>query len=84
MTVEEYILKLPMDRVAQVHVSGPRMRNGQWFDAHEPLQELDYELFEFVLSRAKPEVVTLEYIRQIDPLREQLNRLRGIMDDRKM
>jgi uncharacterized protein (UPF0276 family) len=84
ITAEEYILNLPMDRVDQVHVSGPRIRGGHLFDAHEPLQEMDYRLFEFVLAHAKPKVVTLEYIRQIDPLREQLNRLRGIMDDRKL
>jgi hypothetical protein len=84
MTVEEYILKLPLDRLDQVHVSGPRMRDGRLFDAHEPLQEVDYALLDFVLARANPKVLTLEYVRRIDPLREQLNRLRGIIESRNL
>jgi uncharacterized protein (UPF0276 family) len=83
MAAEEYILKLPLDRLDQVHVSGPRMRDGRLFDAHEPLREVDYALLDFVLARSTPKVLTLEYVRRIDPLREQLNRLRGIIHDRK-
>jgi len=84
MTVEEYILKLPLDRLDQVHVSGPRMRDGKLFDAHEPMQEADYALLDFVLARATPKVLTLEYVRRIDPLREQLSRLRGIIKSRNL
>jgi uncharacterized protein (UPF0276 family) len=77
---EEYILNLPMSGIVQVHVSGPRRRGEKLFDAHEPMQEVDYELLEFVLKRSHPRVVTLEYIREVDPLREQLIRLRRMMD----
>lgn len=80
---EEYILKLPLDRLRQIHVSGPRMREGRLFDAHEPLQETDYRLLDFVLARTKPDVVTLEYIRHKEELRQQLARLRRIVDDKK-
>jgi len=78
--VQDYLECLPLNRVVQVHVSGPRVRDGRLVDAHEPLQEVDYELLESVLSRTQPKVVTLEYIRQRDALREQLLRLRGIVD----
>jgi uncharacterized protein (UPF0276 family) len=80
LTPEAYLAGLPMDRVAQVHVSGPRMRGGRLFDAHEPLLEADYELLAFVLARSNPQVVTLEYIRRADALRDQLVRLRSILD----
>jgi hypothetical protein len=43
------------------------------------MQEADYQLLEFVLERSTPQVVTLEYIRRKDALREQLVRLRGIV-----
>lgn len=79
MKTDEYIEKLPLNRVIQVHVSGPRMRNGRLFDAHEPLEQTDYELLDFVLRRSKPRVLTLEFIRQRDALREQLYRLRSII-----
>jgi uncharacterized protein (UPF0276 family) len=68
--------------VAQLHVSGPRMHDGRLVDSHEPLQEEDYALVDFILARARPKVVTLEYIRRRDPLEEQLQRLRRILDSR--
>jgi uncharacterized protein (UPF0276 family) len=79
----ENIAPLPfdgyLDRVVQVHVSGPRMRDGSLVDAHEALQEIDYALLDFVLARTEPQVVTLEYIRERDALEEQLFRLRDVL-----
>ena len=77
--VREYISCLPLGRVEQVHVSGPCLQAGRLFDAHEPLQSEDYDLLEFILGRAHPRLVTLEYIRQPQALLEQLTRLRNIL-----
>jgi hypothetical protein len=82
VTAEDYLSRLPMDRVVQIHASGPRTRGGYLCDAHEPLQAADYELLEFAWRRSKPQVVTLEYIRRKDALREQLARLRSMIDAR--
>jgi uncharacterized protein (UPF0276 family) len=78
--VHDYLRDLPLNRVVQVHVSGPRMRDGRLFDAHEPLQDADYELLEFVLEQTHPQVVTLEYIRERESLQKQLFRLRDILN----
>jgi uncharacterized protein (UPF0276 family) len=48
--VQYYVRGLPLARVVQVHVSGPRMRGGQLVDVHEPMQAIDYELLDFVLG----------------------------------
>ena len=80
MDVYDYVNRLPLDRVVQVHVSGPRMRDGRLVDAHEPMQETDYALLDFVLARTHPRVVTLEYVREQHALREQLFRLRDVVD----
>ncbi len=80
--VYAYLSGLPLERVVQVHVSGPRMCNGSLVDAHEPLQEFDYALLDFVLARTQPQVVTLEYIRERDALQEQLLRLRDVLNSR--
>ena len=82
MDVREYVSCLPLDRVQQVHVSGPRPRDGRLFDAHEPLQPEDYALLEYLLDRTLPTLVTLEYIRQPQALYEQLIRLRNILASR--
>ena len=79
ISANEYINRLPLNRLIQIHVSGPRIRNGHLFDAHETLQEEDYELLNYVLQQSKPQVVTLEYIRQADALREQLFNLRSVI-----
>ena len=80
--VYKYLTGLPLKRLMQIHVSGPRMRDGRLVDMHEPLQETDYALLNFVLERTQPQVVTLEYTRERQALQEQLFRLRGILDSR--
>lgn len=73
---ERYFRSLPLFRVREVHVSGPRLRDGAMTDAHEPLQDEDWEALAFVLARTTPEAVTLEYTQDKDLLRDQLQRLR--------
>jgi uncharacterized protein (UPF0276 family) len=77
--VYEYLLQLPLDRTVQIHVSGPRLRRGMLYDAHEPMQEEDYRLLEWVLDRTRPQVVTLEYYKEKNRLAEQLTRLSAIL-----
>jgi uncharacterized protein (UPF0276 family) len=82
--VHDYLCDLPLEHVVQVHVSGPRMRGSRTreerlIDAHEPLQDLDYALLDYVLARAQPQMVTLEYIRKREALLSQLTRLRDLL-----
>lgn len=79
LNVKDYLGQLPLERVEQVHVSGPRLHSGRLVDIHESLLEVDYELLDFVLARTQPQVVTLEYIRERQALREQLMRLREML-----
>ena len=78
--VRDYLRALPLDRVVQIHASGPRVQDGRLVDVHEPLQAIDYDLLRFVLARTGPEVVTLEYIRDRAALREQLLHLRSLLE----
>ena len=83
MDVRDYLADLPLERVVQVHVSGPRVRGphgreGRLVDAHESMQEVDYALLDHVLARAQPQTVTLEYIREREALLDQLTRLRDL------
>jgi uncharacterized protein (UPF0276 family) len=80
LDVYDYIDNLPLERVRQIHTSGPRARNGYLYDAHEDLQEEDYGLLKWVLLRKKPEVVTLEYFRDREKLCEQLLRIEEIIN----
>ncbi len=79
LPITDYLDHLPLERVCQLHVSGPRRRDGMLTDAHEPLSEEDYALLERVLRQTRPRALTLEYGRDAAALREQLVRLRPML-----
>jgi uncharacterized protein (UPF0276 family) len=76
---EVYFEQLPLERVRQLHISGPRVRGGTLDDAHEPLRPEDYALLKDILKRTKPWAITLEYSRDAGALREQLSELGRIL-----
>lgn len=82
LPIETYLGQLPLDRVRQLHISGPRSRAGVLFDAHEALLEEDYALLEWLLLRTQPLALTLEYNREETELRAELERLRAALDRR--
>jgi uncharacterized protein (UPF0276 family) len=79
MSVENYLEKLPLERTTQIHVSGARVKDGYLQDTHEAMQDEDYAILKWVLEKSRPKVVTLEYFRELQPLREQLWKLREII-----
>ena len=84
--VRDYLRALPLERIKEIHVNGVG-RDEQGFpdDTHEAMEDEDFELLDFVLSYAKPEIISLEYVgtpretsEQItEKLRVQLERLRS-------
>jgi uncharacterized protein (UPF0276 family) len=73
---------LPLERVVEVHVSSPRPLGdgtGRLDDCHEALLGDDYRLLGALLERANPRAVTIEYRRDPDRLREQINDLRTFL-----
>jgi len=79
--VHDYLARLPLARTVEIHVSGPRLRDGVLTDCHEPLQEEDYRLLAWVLERTRPRMVTLEYARDKAALAEQIRRLQQTITD---
>ena len=77
--IEDYLGQLPLERVRQLHISGPRSRDGVLFDAHESLLDEDYALLEWVLERTQPWALTLEYNREEAELCAELARLRDML-----
>jgi uncharacterized protein (UPF0276 family) len=76
LPVEDYLGQLPLEKTVQVHLAGVRNRDGRLYDAHAHLEDLDYSLLEWVLTRTQPDWITLEYFQEDKAhLKEQLNRL---------
>jgi uncharacterized protein (UPF0276 family) len=91
---EDYLSRLPLGRVVEVHVSGPRrgrrmrpiwggplagQRKRVLWDSHEPMRKDDYDLLAWLLRHHRPQAITLEYWK--DPARHaaQLKRLRHML-----
>lgn len=79
LTIDAYLARLPLERVRQIHLNGPRLLDGQLYDAHETLTEADYALLAAVLQVTQPWAITLEYDRDEHAIIEQLRRLRALV-----
>jgi len=83
MDIYDYLSALPLHRVRQIHTHGARL--GRWNkleDAHEPMQAIDYEILSWLLDRTQPNMLTLEYWKDKSAIREQLHRLREMIDNK--
>ena len=78
LPVETCLRQLPLERIMEIHVSGPRRRVGRLVDTHAPMRAADYRLLEALLTRSAPRAVTLEYTRDREELSTQLRRLRRL------
>jgi uncharacterized protein (UPF0276 family) len=78
MSVDDYLGALPLGRVWQLHLSGPRPNAaGTLDDAHEVLCDADYELLARVIAWTHPAAITLEYHRDRAALVRQVERLQA-------
>lgn len=86
-----YLSKLPLERVAEIHLAGPLMTEDTGLrDRHLEVSEIDYQILEWVLQRTNPYVVTLEYggpgphfewRSDINAIARQLQRIKKVCDD---
>ncbi len=85
--IYRYLTALPLDGVREIHTNGPRLQKRTGLtDLHYSMQEVDYQLLDWVLKRTTASIVTLEYggtgskyetpeRNDKDALRAQLQRL---------
>ena len=77
VTPGQYLERLPLDRIVEVHLSAPRLlEGGRLIDGHDALREEDYDLLGRLLDRCAPQVATLEYWQEAQALRQQVVRLK--------
>lgn len=84
----DYIRRLPLERVDEVHVNSPAMVGGELRDRHVEMTEESYGLLHAVLEESSVKIVSLEYSGfghifegrdSKETLQRQLERLRGIL-----
>jgi uncharacterized protein (UPF0276 family) len=83
--VEELLHELPLERVYELHVSGPRSLDGnadRLDDVHDVVTEREVQLLRHVLTRSNPRALVLEYRRDAVRLREQLALLGSLIGRR--
>ncbi len=77
--------QLPLERVVEVHLSGPRPLAGnteRLDDVHDVVGEREVRILQMVLEQMQPKAVVLEYRREAEALREQLAMLGGVIGRR--
>lgn len=80
MTEQDYIQVLPLDRVIEIHVSGPEQYRGRLRDVHGPLKAKDFQLLREILPKCSAcRAVTLEYYGPAPELETQLHQLKSII-----
>lgn len=82
---DEMLARMPLERVVEVHLSGPRPLPGNGArldDVHDVVGECEVRLLRSVLERAQPKAVVLEYRRDAAVLREQLTLLGRVIGRR--
>ncbi|MFC0524960.1 DUF692 family multinuclear iron-containing protein [Pontibacillus salicampi] len=58
----DYIDKLPLERVQEIHVCGPEYNEEEGLvDRHLEMSEQDYQLLAYTLEKTSPQFLTLEY-----------------------
>lgn len=81
--LNNYLERLPLERVRQLHISSPRLDRGILRDVHEALRSSDYQVLEDMLVATTPWALTLEYQRNANALQAQLEQLRTIVENLK-
>jgi uncharacterized protein (UPF0276 family) len=79
------LAELPLERVVEVHISGPRPEcgnGGRLNDVHDVVTEREVQILRDVLQRSTPRAVVLEYRRDATSLREQLAMLGRVIGRR--
>ncbi len=82
---EALLARMPLDRLVEVHLSGPCPLHGnteRLDDVHDVVGECEVRLLRLVLEQVQPKVVVLEYRRDTDALRDQLTMLGGVIGRR--
>jgi uncharacterized protein (UPF0276 family) len=89
--VEQYLMRMPLERVQEIHVCGPAddpVNEGYLKDSHLEMKDVDYELLVKALNGTTPKIVTLEYggtgpkfeVRSdITAIERQINKLNDII-----
>lgn len=61
--IHDYLKALPLHLIKEVHVNGSGWdTNGFPDDTHNAMEDEDYALLDWVLTRANPSIISLEYI----------------------
>jgi uncharacterized protein (UPF0276 family) len=76
---EEYLSKLPLDRVVQNHLSGPTRTSEKYFDSHVALTDTEWKQYKEIVPRCPNlKYVTIEYYKDATLFISMLNKLRTL------
>ena len=82
-SLQDYLLALPLDKVREIHFNRPGWEGDQRVDLHQPVQDDDLEILDWVLDHTPDPYVTLEISEEPEAVvLEQVARMRRFLDGR--
>jgi len=79
-TFDEYISRLPLDRVVGVHLSSPGLVSGDMRDCHRPPDDMVFNLFVSIIDRLPEDCyVAIEYYDTFEVLEKIYKKLREVV-----
>ena len=82
MDIHDYLREMPLERVKDVHLSRPHLRQAVAMDAHDAPEDEDFELLSFLLRllpAEEPIHVAIEYYRDLEIIHGCYLRLKEIL-----
>ena len=68
---EKYLSKVSLDKVKEIHLSTPGMKDGKWRDFHEIPSSEEYEVLDYVKERlVEDPYLVVEYYKDLTVLQE--------------
>jgi uncharacterized protein (UPF0276 family) len=66
--LEEYILSMPLEKIAGIHLSKATLMNGIYRDTHSIPDDEEYEILKVILLKISAATITIEYYKDKDIL----------------
>mgnify|MGYP001349174286 CR=1 FL=1 len=76
----EYIHRLPLKKITDIHINHPGYFNYEMQDLHDLPTEEDYKILDYIIDISKPSYITIEYNEDINKLIKAILSLRKKLD----
>ena len=66
LTIERYLCDFPLEKIAEIHISGTGIENGQVVEGHGMPEQKDLQLLKWLIAEqgVRPQYITIEHYNE--------------------